>query len=195
MAMKCSICGNSKRGRVVAGISMCDDCFGKIQLLRNSDQEAISYFTKEENLSSATPEARQYIEHTIEVQASRPLPVNNEERVAEIESIMTTTTHSFTNYKIQSCHGVVSGIFVLGTGFLSEISSGISDMLGVQSVAFHDKVAEAEDFAMFEMKKAAHKLECNGIVGVNLNFSTFYGNMVCVVVYGTAVKISENDQL
>lgn len=194
MAMKCSICGNSKRGRVVAGISMCDDCFGKIQLLRNSDQEAISFFANEENLSAATPEARKYIEHTMEAQALRTEPVDNQERVEEIESIMTTTTHSFTNYTILSSHGIVSGIFVLGTGLLSEISSGISDILGVQSVAFRDKVAEAEDFARFEMKKEAYKLGCNGIVGVYLNFVQFWGNMIGVVMYGTAVKISENDQ-
>lgn len=63
--MICGICGNNGKGRMISGIQMCEECFGKLSKLRNSNKEMIYYFKNSENLKNATDKAKDYLNDVI----------------------------------------------------------------------------------------------------------------------------------
>lgn len=107
------------------------------------------------------------------------------------DSFLFSTTSHLSRYIIRDYLGVVSGACALGTGFLSEFKSGFSDLFGVASDSFSCKLEEAKDDAMEKAKKNALSLEANALIGVNIEYSMFAGNMIAVVVSGTAVFVEK----
>lgn len=59
--MNCGICGENKSKRTISGIPMCEECFAKLSLLRNSDIETMLFFQDEKNMLYASKEAKAYI--------------------------------------------------------------------------------------------------------------------------------------
>ena len=59
--MICEICGNIGKGRLISGIQMCEECFGKLSKLRNCNKEMIYYFKNSDNLKNATDKAKDYL--------------------------------------------------------------------------------------------------------------------------------------
>ena len=65
--MICGLCGKEKNGkRIISGIPICEECFGKLTKLRNSDYETIDYFSNQDNLKRASKDAIVYINETLE---------------------------------------------------------------------------------------------------------------------------------
>ena len=102
-----------------------------------------------------------------------------------------TNGYNFERYEISSYIDIVSGEVVIGTGFLSEFSAGLSDIVGGKSSAFSEKMREAKEAAIGIMKERAVTLEANAIIGVSFQFMSFSSNMIGVSVNGTAVKIQQ----
>ena len=118
------------------------------------------------------------------------------ERVSEQESIkykikshMLTTSYNFEKYRIVDYKGIISGQVVLGTGFLSELSSSFSDFFGTPY--FSDKLEKAKDAAKERLIEKSVLVGGNAIIGVDFDYIMFSNNMIGVVANGTSVIIEE----
>lgn len=107
------------------------------------------------------------------------------------ESFLFSTTPSIVGHSILSQIGVITGSVVLGTGFFSEFRSGISDVFGVQSTAFTNKLEEAQDAAFDRAYENARAVGANAMVGVDIKFQRFSDNLIAAIVIGTAVIIEK----
>lgn len=77
----------------------------------------------------------------------------------------------------------------MGTGFVSEWKAAFSDLFGIENQAFAEKMQYARDVATEELIKKAAGLGADGIIGVNFEYISFTGNLLSVIVNGTAVSI------
>ncbi len=102
---------------------------------------------------------------------------------------MLTTGYNFDNYKIIKYMGIVSGESVIGTGFLSDISAGISDLLGVKSKKYSMKIQQAKNSAVHDMILESVKRGANAIIGISYGYITFARDMIGVSVTGTSVVV------
>jgi len=107
------------------------------------------------------------------------------------ENQQLTTGYDFNGYNITRYVGIISGEVVLGTGFLSEFSASVSDILGGQSQMFADKLEVAKDSAIEKLKIKSAQKGGNAIIGVDFDYITFANNMVGVVANGTSVVIKK----
>lgn len=57
---------------------------------------------------------------------------------------MLTTGYNFNKYDIEKYWGLVSGETVIGTGFISTIEAGISDLFGIESYTYAEKIKIAK---------------------------------------------------
>lgn len=86
--------------------------------------------------------------------------------------------------------GLVSGHSILGTGPLSSLLASVTDLFGIESGAYQEKVCKAQDSALRQAKHAALTRGGNAIFGVRINVTeaTAGDGMIMVSVAGTAVQ-------
>ena len=77
----------------------------------------------------------------------------------------------------------------MGTGFLSELGAGISDLFGSQSEMFSMKLETARESALKNLVKKSVQSGGNAIIGIDFDYITFSNNMIGVVANGTSVEI------
>ena len=104
---------------------------------------------------------------------------------------MLTTSYNFEKYRIVDYKGIISGQVVLGTGFLSELSSSFSDFFGTEANYFSDKLEKAKDAAKERLIEKSVLVGGNAIIGVDFDYIMFSNNMIGVVANGTSVIIEE----
>ena len=104
-------------------------------------------------------------------------------------SLMLTSGYDFEGYNIVEYLGFCSGECVLGTGFLSNLEADISDILGIGSTFYKEKLAKAKGFAAQNLEQQALSRGANAVIGVDLDYTMFSSNMIGVMMNGTAVKI------
>ena len=195
-----------------SGYILCVNCFSKLSGDTNS-KEAEQYFESFFQFQSIDLEIVDAIKNEIDkaqkiyeqkMQDDQIQFEQNEkdqeallERKKEFESRwddfnthnLITTGLSFEGYQIVSYHGLVSGDVVLGTGFLSEFSAGISDILGSTSKKFSSKMVEAKKAAQKILIDEALKAGGNAVIGVDFDYILFGNNMIGVSANGTSVKV------
>lgn len=124
----------------------------------------------------------------------RAAQARTEELVAEQQKAreqLLTTGYDFSGYKISKYLGIVSGEVVLGTGFLSEFSASVSDLLGASSWAFEEKLDTAKQAAVEKLTMKSVKAGGNAIIGIDFDYITFANNMIGVVANGTSVVVEK----
>lgn len=104
-----------------------------------------------------------------------------------VENHLLTTGYNFDGYAITKYVGILSGEVVLGTGFLSEFSASVSDLLGASSGAFEDKLDIAKKVAIEKLTVKSVENGGNAIIGIDFDYITFANNMIGVVANGTSV--------
>ena len=115
--------------------------------------------------------------------------IQKEEETKALAGIIMVTTPSLEKYSVKEYLGIVSAEVVLGTGFLSEVGSGLADMLGARSDKFQNKLKDAKEAALQELRTRAYEVRANAILGVDLDYSVLSNNMLMVVANGTAVRV------
>jgi uncharacterized protein YbjQ (UPF0145 family) len=108
----------------------------------------------------------------------------------ELGAILLVTTPAIEGARVIQYLGVVSAEVVLGTGLLSELGADLADFFGGRASEFQNKLAEAKEAAMNELRKKAHAVGGNTVLGVDLDYSVIKSNMLMVVANGTAVKLA-----
>lgn len=123
----------------------------------------------------------------------RPTSSNDDnfdyEREKEIEDIIMTTTNHIEGYKVEKYFAIDSVEIVLGAGILSDIASSFTDVLGLRSNLFEDKMQGSKNIAIYLMKEKAYMQGGNAIIGVDLDYTEFSNNRMGLIISGTIVRI------
>ena len=87
----------------------------------------------------------------------------------------------------------MSGHSVIGTGPLSSLASAFTDLFGEESLAYQQKIRDAEDKAMLMAKIQAMEKGASLISGMSVSVSeaTSGHGMIMVTCVGTAIKTKD----
>jgi len=108
-----------------------------------------------------------------------------------LNTILVTTLPAFEGKKIIKYFDVISEESFIGTGFLSELSASISDMLGTRSEAFSNKTNIAKANAIKMLKTRAFEMGANAVIGAEVEYMITNYNMIMYSVAGTPVLVEE----
>ena len=100
-----------------------------------------------------------------------------------------TSGFNFENYEITEYLGFCSGECVLGTGFFSSLDASISDLFGINSTSYSSKLKQAREAATNMLIQNAAALGADGIIGLDIDYTTFSSDIMGVIANGTAVTI------
>jgi uncharacterized protein YbjQ (UPF0145 family) len=100
-----------------------------------------------------------------------------------------TTTPSVEGRPIRSYKGIVAGEAILGANLVRDLFASITDMVGGRSGAYEEKLAQAREIALEEMKDKAAELGANAVVGVDIDYEVVREGMLMVTAAGTAVTV------
>jgi UPF0145 protein yruck0001_19990 len=90
--------------------------------------------------------------------------------------------------------GMVNTQTTSGTGFLTDLSQGINDMLGMGSARTNSKIAQATEKCKSDLRIECASLGGNAIISTNMAFNEVGGNsanMLMVCMSGTAIKVKD----
>lgn len=105
--------------------------------------------------------------------------------------MLQTTGYNFDGYRIVKYLKVVSSEVVLGTGLFSSIGSSVADFTGKRSGAYERKLEEGKESAIYNLEKETTSLGGNAIIGIDIDYTNFVGDVIGVVATGTAVIIEK----
>lgn len=202
--MICALCGKKQSAFSSgylkdSGIMICSDCQNSISALDHMAAEdlgkykdALEEFQAKCAAYGPAPEAQKVLDEVLSsIQTKQAPNIEKFEYDSKLKNFMSTTGLEFSGYKITKYIKVVSAETVLGTGFLSEISAGVSDFFGTENNKFAIKLDKAREASMIKLAEKADKLGANALIGMHFNYVNFTGNVVAVVVNATAVCIEE----
>lgn len=109
-----------------------------------------------------------------------------------MDTIRLFNTPSIEGYTIEEYYGFVSANQVEGTGFFTDLTASVSDLLGGKSGAYRDVMNQLLEDVSKQLKRQAQKLGANAIIGVRVDFDNISAksmSMFMVSMQGTAVKI------
>lgn len=112
----------------------------------------------------------------------------------KVDSHMLTTGYNFEGYRIKKYYGIVSGHIVMGTGFLSELSSSLSDLLGDSDSLFAHKMDRAKGEAIKTLIEKSVTKGGNALIGIDFDYAIFQNNMIGISANGTSVLIEAIDR-
>lgn len=113
------------------------------------------------------------------------------ELMKKVEVHKATTGYNFDGYRIVDYKGIVSGETVIGTGIFSELAASTSDLFGVESNSFADKMRGTKQSALMKLKAQSVLVGGNAVIGVDFDYINFSNNMIGVSANGTAVVIEK----
>jgi uncharacterized protein YbjQ (UPF0145 family) len=159
----CSLC-EKRLGLLDAGVDgLCTKC----HTLRTLD----------EIQRNMTPEEQEAVERKI-----------NQD--AEIEAVMLTTEAYPQGLTITRRIEVVTAECAFGMNIFKDLFAGVRDIVGGRSEAVQKTMRDSRRVALHELKKEAHAVGANAVVGVDLDYVELNaGVMVLLVASGTAVVI------
>ena len=102
--------------------------------------------------------------------------------------MIVTTTPSIEGKSVRQYLGIVVGEAIVGTSFFRDIKAGLRDLVGGRSGAYEQKMHEARELAIKEMKEEAEQLGADAVLSVDIDYETVGEGMMMVSASGTAVK-------
>lgn len=113
------------------------------------------------------------------------------ERSAEIEAITLTTETHPVGLDVLERIEIVTAECAFGMNIFKDLFAGVRDIVGGRSEAVQQTMREARRTVLYELKKEAHRVGANAVVGVDLDYVelSVTGSMVMLVASGTAVRI------
>jgi len=108
-----------------------------------------------------------------------------------LESVLVTTTPIVQGQEILEYLGIALSFVVLGTGLWSEIGAGVADVLGVQAGGFQNKLSQATETALRELREQAVRRGGDAVIGLDLEYVTLGRNMLALSASGTIVRLGQ----
>ena len=139
-------------------------------------------------ISMSVPAPMKRIKSPTAAPVRQQVPVSRES-ISAASRVLVSTTQTLDGYNVARYLGVESVERVIGSGLLSEVTTGIQDMVGARSTAFETKLQAAKDDAFGALKVRAVEKGANAVIGVSLAYAPFDGNRMAVIVSGTLVKL------
>jgi len=102
-----------------------------------------------------------------------------------------TTTHDVSYKTITNYAGIVTGETIIGANAFRDFFASIRDVVGGRSSSYEKVLQEAKDTAMQEMQDKANQMNCDAIIGIDLDYETIGNGMLMVVASGTAVQLKD----
>ncbi|AGI67248.1 DUF74-family protein [Octadecabacter antarcticus 307] len=116
----------------------------------------------------------------------------DEERAikAEINAVL-LTTETAPNLNITKRIEIVTAECAFGMNIFKDLFAGVRDIVGGRSDAVQRRMRDSRKTALYELKREAHMVGANAVVGVDLDYVELSaaGSMVMLVASGTAVII------
>ena len=112
----------------------------------------------------------------------------------EVDSLKITTTNNYPNYEVDKVLGVITSECVFGMNIFRDFFAGMTDFFGGRSSASQKVLRDARNTCLYELKKEAHELGGDGIIGIDLDYSEISGKgkgMLFLVASGTVVKFKK----
>lgn len=119
-----------------------------------------------------------------------------EEARAEVSRIILTTETAH-NLPVDRRLDIVTAEVVIGMHLFKDIASAWRDAFGGRSKVMQDGLREARRDALAELRREAHALGADAVVGVDLDYSEISGggkSMLFLVASGTAVTLAKSLQ-
>jgi uncharacterized protein YbjQ (UPF0145 family) len=102
--------------------------------------------------------------------------------------MIVTTTPTIEGKRIVEYVQIVNGEAIMGANIVRDFFASITDIVGGRSGAYENKLKEARDVALEEMKAQAERLGANAIVGIDIDYEVVREGMLMVAISGTAVR-------
>lgn len=114
-------------------------------------------------------------------------------RLSEIEAVILTTEAYPQGLKIIKRIEVVTAECAFGINIFKDLFASVRDIVGGRSEAVQKTMRDSRRTALYELKREAHAVGANAVVGVDLDYVELsgVGNMVLLVASGTAVTIEK----
>lgn len=111
----------------------------------------------------------------------------------EIEAVA-LTTETAPNLPIAKRIEIVTAECAFGMHIFKDLFAGIRDIVGGRSEAVQKTMRDSRRTVLYELKKEAHAVGANAVVGVDLDYVELSaaGSMVMLVASGTAVVIEDD---
>ena len=111
---------------------------------------------------------------------------------AQIEKLL-LTTETAPNLNIVERIEIVTAEVAYGMNIFKDLFAGVRDIVGGRSEAVQKTMRDARRTVLYELKKEAHTVGANAVVGVDLEYVELSaaGSMVMLVASGTAVIIED----
>ncbi len=200
----CCICGK-KLGRNVEGhtfsakynqLRLCDTCYtykenlrvnteGNIEVIQKSQEYFEDYLYMKLVADAAKEPLQRLLQGSEEsIQESLRYRYKN-------KSIPATTGNSFEGCRIIEYKGVISGEVVLNVNALSDLAGQISDISGKTNTIVAQKMSDAKEDALENLKQKVVLEGGNAVVGVTYCITNLLDNMILVSANGTAVVLEK----
>ena len=110
----------------------------------------------------------------------------------EINEVM-LTTETAPNLNITKRIEIVTAECAFGMNMFKDLFAGVRNIVGGRSEAVQATMRDSRRTALYELKKEAHAVGANAVVGVDLDYVELSGagSMVMLVASGTAVVIKD----
>jgi uncharacterized protein YbjQ (UPF0145 family) len=102
--------------------------------------------------------------------------------------ITVTTTDGIDGREVTEYCGVVSGEAILGANVVSDIASGIRDIVGGRSASYEKKLKQGREEAVADLRAEADEFDADAVVGVGFDYEEMREGMLWINVSGTAVR-------
>ncbi len=109
------------------------------------------------------------------------------------DDMLITTGYNFEGYVITQYIDVISASVVLGTGIFSSFGAAVADFSGSRGGMYEDKLESGREQALKELQKQAQYLDGNAILGIDVDYTTFTGDVMGIVATGTVVRIEKQN--
>ena len=111
---------------------------------------------------------------------------------ALIDAIL-LTTETAPNLNITKRIEIVTAECAFGMNIFKDLFAGVRDIVGGRSKAVQRTMRDSRKTALYELKREAHMVGANAVVGVDLDYVELSaaGSMVMLVASGTAVIIED----
>lgn len=104
--------------------------------------------------------------------------------------VIVTTTPSIEGRKIEQYLGIVAGEVALGTDFVRDFIASVADLFGARTAAYEEKLLEAREACVEELRRRAARLGANAVIGAKIDHEILQNGMMLVIATGTAVRVS-----
>lgn len=114
----------------------------------------------------------------------------------DINNVPIVTTHSPFNWDYKVL-GIATGQSTTGTGLFSEVSSSWTDLFGMQSSAYNNKIAHGEVLCGQQIRSKAIEMGGNAVIAVDIDYAEMGGEkgMIMVCMAGTVIKLNNLEVL